>query len=97
MSTTKRDGIYNKFRVLRRDNRDTPGEKHEGCSYFVLDLDHDPHVWAALQAYAEDCVEARPGLSKNLTLLLRVYHESGLPDALALLRRHLKQPEGGGE
>lgn len=52
----KRDrGIYDKFRVERTDGRSEPGEKHDGCRYFVLDVDHDPHAPAALLAYAESC------------------------------------------
>ncbi len=44
-------GLYEKFRVERTDGRSEPGEKHEGCEYFVLDLDHDPHAIPALKAY----------------------------------------------
>lgn len=53
---TKRElGIYDKFTVTRNDGKDAPGEKHENCQYFVLDLTHDPHAPAAIKAYAESC------------------------------------------
>ena len=49
----KRRGLYEKFEVRRTDGRDRPGEKHHGCRYFVLDLDHDPLAYPALVAYAD--------------------------------------------
>lgn len=55
MSDAKHTGLYGKFRVQRTDGRDAPGEKHDGCSYFVLDLTHDEHARAAALAYAESC------------------------------------------
>lgn len=64
------NGIYRKFRISRTDGRDTPGEKHDGCSYFVLDLDHDPHVWEALRGYARACVKTHPELSQDITRML---------------------------
>ena len=55
-------GLYNKFRVERRDGK----AKHKDCTYFVLDLDHDPHAWPALDAYAEHCKAERPELAADL-------------------------------
>lgn len=55
-------GLYNKFRVERRDGK----AKHKDCTYFVLDLNHDPHAWPALDAYAEHCKEDRPELAADL-------------------------------
>lgn len=46
-------GLYEKFHVERTDGRSAPGEKHAGCAYFVLDLDHDPLAMVALQAYED--------------------------------------------
>lgn len=46
-------GLYDKFFVERTDGSSTPGEKHDGCEYFVLDITHDPHAGPALLAYAE--------------------------------------------
>jgi len=52
--------------VKRSDGRDGPGEKHEHCDYFVLDLTHDEHAKAAIIAYANDCAEKRPQLALDL-------------------------------
>lgn len=62
--TTK--GLYGKFIVRRTDGRDMPGEKHEGCEYFVLDLNHDKHAYMALRAYATSCRDEYPLLSDDL-------------------------------
>lgn len=37
------------------DGRSAKGQKHHGCAYFVLDLDHDPFAAPALRAYADAC------------------------------------------
>ena len=60
-------GLYNKFKVTRTDGSSAPGGKHEGCEYFVLDLDHDPYARVALHAYATGCSEKFPALSRDLT------------------------------
>lgn len=55
MNVTANDterGLYEKFRVARTDGRSVEGEKHHGCDYFVLDLNHDPLAYAAIMAYA---------------------------------------------
>lgn len=62
----KTRGIYQKFEVTRADGSSAPGGKHEGCFYFVLDLDHDPHAKAALQAYANSCRSVYPRLAADL-------------------------------
>lgn len=59
-------GLYKKFNVTRTDGASGPGMKHGDCSYFVLDLDHDPYALAALKAYAEACAETHPKLSADL-------------------------------
>jgi len=71
-------GIYDKFIVTRTDGAHMVGKKHEGCLYFVLDLDHDLHAKPALKAYAESCRETHPMLSMDLT---------GLADLLPLAPR----------
>lgn len=43
--------LYGKYTVTRNDGKDGPGQKHHGCSYFVLDVDHDPHAHAALSLH----------------------------------------------
>lgn len=62
----KRRGLYQKFRVSRTDGRSRKGQKHHGCEYFVLDLQHDPHAIAALSAYSDSCAEMYPELSNDL-------------------------------
>lgn len=59
-------GLYGKFDVTRTDGRSAPGEKHSGCQYFVLDLDHDEHADAALRAYAAAARDDRPVLASRL-------------------------------
>lgn len=59
-------GIYNKFTVTRTDGKDAPGERHHGCRYFVLDLNHDPHAAAAIDAYAWSCRKDYPALADDL-------------------------------
>ena len=59
-------GLFHKFNVTRTDGSDQPGGKHHGCAYFVLDVDHDPHAKAALQAYAVACAQSHPQLSADL-------------------------------
>ncbi len=59
-------GLYEKFEIERTDGRSLPGQKHEDCEYFVLDLDHDPHAIAALRAYAKSCSGSHPKLASDL-------------------------------
>lgn len=59
-------GLYAKFRVERADGKSAPGQKHDGCRYFVLDLDHDPFSVAAVTAYADACRATHPGLARDL-------------------------------
>lgn len=59
-------GLYNKFVVQRTDGRDKEGEKHHGCEYFVLDLNHDPHAIPAIRIYARACESEYPKLSADL-------------------------------
>ena len=60
------DGVYLKYIVRRTDRRDTPGEDHHGCCYFVLDLDCDEHAIPAIEAYAESCKEDHPKAAEDL-------------------------------
>lgn len=48
----KARGLYNKFTIERTDGSSGFGGKHRHCSYFVLDLTHDPLVLPAIEAYA---------------------------------------------
>lgn len=56
-------GLYRKYSVKRLN--DLTG-KHRDCYFFVLDLDHDPHAVAALEAYAASCAEQYPTLAFDL-------------------------------
>lgn len=62
----KTRGLYNKFDVRRTDGSSAPGEKHHNCEYFVLDLDHDKHAVAAINAYADSCESEYPELAADL-------------------------------
>jgi hypothetical protein len=73
MRTDNKDaarGLYEKFTVTRTDGRSAPGEKHEGCEYFVLDMDHDPFAAPALRAYAMACRTQYPALSRDLVAIV---------------------------
>jgi hypothetical protein len=63
-------GLYQKYKISRTDGRDKPGEKHHGCAYFVLDMNHDPHARAALKAYADSCRSTRGELAEDLDRLV---------------------------
>ena len=62
----KNRGIYGKFNISRTDGQSEPGQKHENCRYFVLDLDHDPFAIPAIKAYAEACRPQYPKLADDL-------------------------------
>ena len=64
-------GIYKKYHVSRVDGRDAPGEKHDDCFYFVLDVTHDPHSLAALRAYANSCRLEYPKLAAELDNIVK--------------------------
>lgn len=61
-------GLFQKFVVTRTDGSSGPGGKHEGCEYFVLDIDHDPHAPAALAAYADQVARTHPQLTGDTGL-----------------------------
>lgn len=56
----ERRGLYRKFEVRRVDG------SHDGCRYFVLDVDHDPFAAIALGAYAAVCEDTHPKLARDL-------------------------------
>lgn len=70
-------GLYRKYDITRTDGSSGPGGKHHNCTYFVLDLTHDPYAIPALQAYAEACKESHPALSRQLALVAKSRHEPG--------------------
>lgn len=66
-------GIYEKYRVTRTDGRSERGQRHEGCQYFVLDLNHDPFAFPALHAYIAACRATHPLLAEDLQRMIRVF------------------------
>lgn len=68
MTPDKDKGLYAKYSVYRNDRKDAPGEKHDSCMYFVLDLTHDPYAIAAIAAYGMECAEEYPKLARDLAL-----------------------------
>jgi hypothetical protein len=62
-------GLYGKYWVRRRDGSSRPGEKHEFCNYYVLDLDYDPFAVPAVRSYADACESEYPELAKDLRAL----------------------------
>lgn len=59
-------GLYGKFWVERTDGKSAPGQKHDGCEYYILDLTHDKYAVPALRAYAEHCEHEYPLLAADL-------------------------------
>lgn len=68
-------GLYRKFIVERVDGKSAPGQKHDGCEYFVLDLTHDKRALPALRAYA-----GAADLDGDHALATDLYAKVGLPD-----------------
>ena len=56
-------GLYRKYFVKKVSD---PNKKHDNCFFFVLDLDHDPYVIPALEAYADACQKTHPVLARQL-------------------------------
>lgn len=61
-------GLYQKFDVSRTDPESEA--RHQGCRYFVLDVDHDPYAKAALRDYAYSCMAEHPDLADDLFTLI---------------------------
>ena len=61
--------LYQKFDIRRADGTDAPGEKHDGCQYFVLDLTHDPYARRAALEYGRLCMDTHPTLGVELVNL----------------------------
>lgn len=85
-------GLYKKFNVSRMDGRDRVGEKHQGCVYFVLDIDHDPHAIPAIKAYIDSCTSDYPALALDLIALMQLVGRS-VPDADDLMAEFNKEFE----
>ena len=63
-------GFFEEFNVSRTDGTSAPGEKHDGCQYFVLDLTHDPYALVAIAAYSKMCEKEYPKLAQDLDQLV---------------------------
>lgn len=60
-------GLYQKYKRLERmDGSSDPGQKHETCRYFPLDMTHDPFARPAILAYADACEKTHPVLARDL-------------------------------
>jgi hypothetical protein len=59
-------GWYRKYVVARTDGKDGPGQKHDGCKLFVLDLTHDTFACYAAIEYARQCEKDYPNLATDL-------------------------------
>lgn len=59
-------GVYRKYNVTRTDGSSGPDGKHEKCSYWVLDLEHDEYARPALEAYAKACAGKSPKLAADI-------------------------------
>ncbi len=90
----KQQGLYNKFVVHRTDGKSAPGQKHDGCSYLVLDLDHDKFARPAVIAYAEACREEYPELSADLFRVAREFGFSKAQDFPKPQRKDGEEPCG---
>lgn len=70
-------GLYGKFHVSRVHD---PEGRHANCEYFVLDLEHDKHAAAALEAYAISCGGEFHALAQDLfPLVARIRVKHNLP------------------
>jgi hypothetical protein len=63
-------GIIRKYEVKRTDGSSEPGGKHDRCSYFVLDLEHDQFAMPALRAYAKACRKEYPALADDIMTIV---------------------------
>jgi hypothetical protein len=63
-------GLYEKYIVRRSDGADSPGGRHDGCRYFVLDLDCDPYALPAIVAYFVACQATHPLLALDLATII---------------------------
>lgn len=88
-------GLYRKYKIERTDGSSTPGGKHEHCSYFVLDIEHDEFSEPALRAYARACRARFPDLADDIetTLDARPTHGGFGPQSPSEMASDLMQRE----
>lgn len=89
MSDTER-GFYRKFTIERTDGSSEPGRKHDGCAYFVLDLDHDEFAVPALRAYAHAARSKFPALAEDIDRITTAHGE--FVDGSAKVARRILGP-----
>lgn len=82
MTDDRHRGVYGKYDVKRTDGSSERGGKHDGCSYFVLDIRHDEFAAAALRAYADACSERYPYLAADLYGVLEWHTRDAANEAL---------------
>lgn len=75
----KHRGFYHKFIVERTDGKSAPGEKHDRCEYFVLDMSHDKHALPALRAYEMSCRYEYPILAEDLRAKIAQMERGDMP------------------
>lgn len=92
---TDYNGLYEKYEIKRIDGRDEPGQKHDGCALFVLDLTHDPAARKALRQYARSCETQKPGLAREIRGLLGRHEPTG-PCGCSLCRSAHSVDDGCG-
>lgn len=78
----KTRGLYEKFKVERTDGKSAPGQKHDGCEYFTLDLTCDLHAVAALVAYARSCKGEYPLLARDVLARAQAHCDHEWEDTL---------------
>lgn len=75
------EGLFEKYKVQRVDDRDQPGEKHYRCALFVLDLTHDPWARYAAQRYAHWIESENPQLAQDIRNLIVVLERGAADEA----------------
>jgi hypothetical protein len=85
-------GLYDKY-VVRRLDADPTG-KHAECWYFVLDLEHDPYAYSALDMYASTCADKYPVLSYELKQRLKQFQIDRAADTMRLNAIELLHSQG---
>jgi len=66
MTQQSAEGWFRKYTIRRIDGADLPGQKHDGCTLFVLDLTHDPCARIAALDYARQIERTKPNLAADI-------------------------------
>lgn len=92
--TNAEQGLYGKFRIERTDGTSSPGCKHHGCDYFVLDVTHDKHAAAALAAYAGAVAATHPQLAADMRSRWNLPAQPAGDAALPVVAHKVTGPRG---